>query len=438
MTSQAEDLLLIPTPSRSSKWTESATALQQHAKPLQICQSRLSNLTDVLADVLVLIDNATTWDHVWLIRLDSCYDGWWALIGLMIFLLPTMASYVALYQCSVANLSKYGLPAAGLLYMLFAIPAFIVAKVILVTAYMFRSADASKLTWLGTFEVCDFLMEACLEAPLQCLFTTYMFFRKIELMRSGGTFPYSILLSWVTSAYSVYKAHRSIRAHQSQFHDHEVTYLGAIKSLLQGSASSSCYIKGSDEDPQQLVEEIAWAVETPSFLEAVKVLHCNLSCIDPIGNALALNSKLVVLNLSDNCITNIDVLAEGLVTNKTLEVLILAFNKISRVDALGRALADNETLKTIRLKDNMIEDVSPLMKGLESNSSVADIGLIDNHIVDTPEIAGMMRINLTLKTLRLAGNKMSSEAQKQLEDEFGERVNFEEGGKHRLSDVAKS
>eukprot|EP00931_Biecheleriopsis_adriatica_P071130 TRINITY_DN4498_c0_g1_i1.p1 TRINITY_DN4498_c0_g1~~TRINITY_DN4498_c0_g1_i1.p1 ORF type:complete len:280 (-),score=31.73 TRINITY_DN4498_c0_g1_i1:644-1483(-) len=251
MTSQAEDLLLIPTPSRSSKWTESATALQQHAKPLQICQSRLSNLTDVLADVLVLIDNATTWDHVWLIRLDSCYDGWWALIGLMIFLLPTMASYVALYQCSVANLSKYGLPAAGLLYMLFAIPAFIVAKVILVTAYMFRSADASKLTWLGTFEVCDFLMEACLEAPLQCLFTTYMFFRKIVLMRSGGTFPFGILLSWATSAFSVYKAHSTIRAHQSQFHDREVTYLGAVKSLLSGSASSNCYIKESESSSLQ-------------------------------------------------------------------------------------------------------------------------------------------------------------------------------------------
>ncbi|KAL9975261.1 hypothetical protein ACROYT_G012405 [Oculina patagonica] len=143
-------------------------------------------------------------------------------------------------------------------------------------------------------------------------------------------------------------------------------------------------------------------------------LHDRLDshCIEYFAEALAVNTKLTSLRLSENEIDpcGAGLVSDALAVNTTLTNLDLSGNKIgpSGAGSLSKALAVNTTLADMNLKFNAIENsgADSLFQALLVNTTLTSLRLransIDVSCVDS--LSEALTANATLTDLDLGGN----------------------------------
>ena len=136
-----------------------------------------------------------------------------------------------------------------------------------------------------------------------------------------------------------------------------------------------------------------------------------------LSQALAVSTSLTTLNLSDNSIFDEGAtsLSQALAVNTSLTTLDLSLNYIGAEGAfsLSQALAVSTSLTTLDLSENSIGDegATSLSQALAVNTSLTTLNLSDNSIGDegATSLSQALAVNTSLTTLDLSHNSIDDE-----------------------------
>eukprot|EP00929_Paragymnodinium_shiwhaense_P048031 TRINITY_DN24349_c0_g1_i4.p1 TRINITY_DN24349_c0_g1~~TRINITY_DN24349_c0_g1_i4.p1 ORF type:complete len:634 (-),score=78.86 TRINITY_DN24349_c0_g1_i4:275-2176(-) len=391
-----------------------------------IFKRRLTNILDTSTDLLVVIDNATTWNgpYAFFFSWDPAWDPWWAVIGATSIIAPLFAEALCLRDNAAVSLQRslqIGPVAANIIWFLCCIPTIITLKLYMLFFYPWHEAGYTELSFLGAFSQLDFLMEASLESPFSAAFSTYMAVRKLQLHRShGGKFPTMILVSFAASLGALYEVYRHLRRLRERENVGDYGYvlqpgdkgylslLDTITLAVSAGRGSQYSQVGSRLLPGEL-EELAVALQRPSTLKNLHLESCDLAdtAAATLFEALAQNDSLKVLTVRFNGIQRLDVFAAALETNRTLHELVLSYNDISNIDSLCAVLElPTSTLRVLSLRHNPIHGVGGIAKALEKNQSLQKLFLRECGITDLDCLGKALFTNRSLQVLKLDGNKI--------------------------------
>ena len=132
------------------------------------------------------------------------------------------------------------------------------------------------------------------------------------------------------------------------------------------------------------------------------------------------NQKLMVLNVGNNLIgeRSVNFIGEMLKTNTSLKELLLNSNRIKNIEPLTEALYINTTLTTLNVADNLLGDVDALMlsKALKINTSLIVILLNNNKIgtIGAEALSESLEANSTLESFSIVANPIGESGRKRL------------------------
>ena len=171
-------------------------------------------------------------------------------------------------------------------------------------------------------------------------------------------------------------------------------------------------IKESENEQGTFGKELARSLGSLLEIQCISYHNQIVDCAPILAQAMAANSTVTKLNLSENEIgdSGAAALAKAVEVNSTLAELYLLSNKIgdSGAAALAKAVEINSTLAVLSLSSNGIGEsgAAALAKAVEINSTLTLLYLHRNVIGDSGAavLAKAVEINSTLTKLYLSGN----------------------------------
>ena len=203
------------------------------------------------------------------------------------------------------------------------------------------------------------------------------------------------------------------------------SYADEVLQALKENSKLKALDLDSNNMTETTAESIADVIKKNPSLEQLCLADNDLKLsTNVILQALQENSKLKVLNLSKNNMTDVDVIAKSLAnvlkSNTSLEKLYLADNELkSSIIIIVKALQENSALKALSLsKNGLTSEVAEGLAGVvQSNTLLEQLFLADNDLkLCAPAILQALKRTSHLRTLDLSKNGITSDMVTDLAD----------------------